>query len=116
MRPRLLMVVLGVAVATALAPAPAQARDAIVHSFDGTPIVTHFFPAAGLQGNDRAPTIMVGHGWGSSGEPRTRPRPGRPARSRPALRAGRAALAATGPRSAAARAGARPACRTRPPP
>ena len=45
---RRLLTVLGVAAALALAPARAQARDAIVHSFDGTPIVTHFFPAAGL--------------------------------------------------------------------
>jgi ABC-2 type transport system ATP-binding protein len=59
--------VLGVAV-LALAPGIAHARDAIVSSFDGTPIVTHFFPAAGLQGGQRAPTIMVGHGWGGSGE------------------------------------------------
>ena len=59
--------VLGVAV-LALAPGIAHARDAIVSSFDGTPIVTHFFPAQGLQGGERAPTIMVGHGWGGSGE------------------------------------------------
>jgi ABC-2 type transport system ATP-binding protein len=52
----------------ALAIAPqAQARDAIVESFDGTPIVTHFFPAPGLAEDERAPTILVGHGWGGSG-------------------------------------------------
>jgi ABC-2 type transport system ATP-binding protein len=50
----------------ALAPA-AHARDAIVESFDGTPIVTHFFPAPGLQPGERAPTIMIGHGWGGTG-------------------------------------------------
>lgn len=45
----------------------ASARDAIVKSFDGTPIITHFFPAPGLKPGERAPTIMIGHGWGGSG-------------------------------------------------
>jgi ABC-2 type transport system ATP-binding protein len=57
-----------VLIAGALVPAPAaHARDAIVTSFDGTPIVTHFFPAPGLAQGERAPTILVGHGWGGSG-------------------------------------------------
>jgi ABC-2 type transport system ATP-binding protein len=47
--------------------APASARDATVASFDGTPIVTHFFPAAGLAAGAKAPTVLVGHGWGGSG-------------------------------------------------
>jgi ABC-2 type transport system ATP-binding protein len=46
----------------------AQARDDIVESFDGTPIVTHFYPAAGLEEGTRAPTILIGHGWGGTGE------------------------------------------------
>jgi ABC-2 type transport system ATP-binding protein len=57
-----------VIVALAVAPTVAQARDAIVSSFDGEPIVTHFFPAQGLGPGGRAPTIMVGHGWGGTGE------------------------------------------------
>lgn len=58
----------GVACASTLALVPgAQARDAIVESFDGTPIVTHFFPAPGLKRGERAPTIMIGHGWGGTG-------------------------------------------------
>jgi ABC-2 type transport system ATP-binding protein len=57
-----------VAVALLAAPGVAHARDAIVNSFDGTPIVTHFFPAQSLGANDRAPTIMLGHGWGGTGE------------------------------------------------
>jgi pimeloyl-ACP methyl ester carboxylesterase len=63
---------MGVAVAgmlaafAAVAPA-AQARDAIVTSFDDTPIVTHFFPAPGLQPGETAPTLMIGHGWGGTG-------------------------------------------------
>ena len=67
MRRRLLTAVCSILAAAAAAPA-AQARDAIVTSFDGTPIVTHFFPAKGLAAGERAPTIMVGHGWGGSGE------------------------------------------------
>lgn len=51
----------------AVAPGGAQARDAVVESFDGTPIVTHFFPAPRLEPGERAPTIMIGHGWGGTG-------------------------------------------------
>jgi ABC-2 type transport system ATP-binding protein len=46
--------------------APAQARDAVVTSADGTPIVTSFFPADGLQAGHRAPTILMTHGWGGN--------------------------------------------------
>lgn len=46
---------------------PATAAEAVrtvdVTSFDGTKIVTHFFPAAGK----RAPTVFYGPGWGSPG-------------------------------------------------
>lgn len=45
------------------AAAPAT-RDAVVRSFDGTPIVTHFFPANGR----KAPTVLLGHGYGMTGE------------------------------------------------
>ena len=56
------------AVVVAMATAPAaHARDAIVPSFDGEPIVAHFFPARGLEAGETAPTIMLGHGWGGSG-------------------------------------------------
>ena len=48
------------------APA-AQARDQNVTSFDGTQIVTHFFPAKGLAPGAKAPTILVGHGWAGRG-------------------------------------------------
>jgi ABC-2 type transport system ATP-binding protein len=58
-----------VAVALALAaPGPAAALDAQVESFDGIHITTHFYPAAGLEPGDKAPTILIGHGWGGSGE------------------------------------------------
>jgi ABC-2 type transport system ATP-binding protein len=49
-----------------LAAAPAAARDQVVSSFDGTSIATSFFPAAGLAPGQRAPTVLVGHGWGQS--------------------------------------------------
>jgi ABC-2 type transport system ATP-binding protein len=57
------------AVLSALAPvAAAHAEDATVTSFDGTPIVTHVFPAPGLVAGGRAPTILNGPGWAGAGE------------------------------------------------
>ena len=50
----------------AAAPA-AQARDQNVTSFDGTQIVTHFFPAKDLAPGAKAPTVLVGHGWAGRG-------------------------------------------------
>ena len=65
---RRLLPTLALTLAFFVAAVPAaRARDAIVKSFDGTPIVTHFFPAPGLKRGERAPTIMIGHGWGGSG-------------------------------------------------
>jgi len=49
------------------APA-AEARDVVVKSFDGTPIVAHFFPAGGLAPGKRAPTVLAGHGYGMTGQ------------------------------------------------
>ena len=50
-----------------LAAAPlAHARDDSVTSFDGTKIVLSFFPAEGLQPGQKAPTVLIGHGWGQS--------------------------------------------------
>ena len=39
-----------------------------MHSFDGTSINMHFFPAAGLAAGDRAPSVLVGPGFGPPGE------------------------------------------------
>src|SRR3954449_13287537 len=44
------------------APA-AQARDATITSFDGTPIVVTLHPSPS---GAKAPTILEGHGWGGS--------------------------------------------------
>jgi ABC-2 type transport system ATP-binding protein len=55
-------------VALLVAAPVAHARDANVSSFDGTKIVLSFFPAEGLKGGDRAPTVLIGHGWGQSRE------------------------------------------------
>jgi ABC-2 type transport system ATP-binding protein len=53
----------------ALAPAAtAHADDAVVSSFDGTPIVTHLFPVPGLAAGQTAPTILNGPGWAGAGE------------------------------------------------
>jgi ABC-2 type transport system ATP-binding protein len=65
---RLLLSLLAALGLLALAPSGAAARDTIVESFDGTPIVTHFFPAAELAPGAKAPTVLVGHGYGMSGD------------------------------------------------
>ncbi|SHN35806.1 alpha/beta fold hydrolase [Cryptosporangium aurantiacum] len=62
-----LVLALGSAGTAVAAPAPAV-RTVQVTSFDGTPIVTHFFPAAGLTAGKKAPTVLVGPGWGQPGE------------------------------------------------
>lgn len=50
---------------TALGAAPpALAKDDIVRSFDGTPIVLSYYRAPGLDPGERAPTVLVGHGFG----------------------------------------------------
>lgn len=54
--------------AALLLAAEAGARDAVVESFDGTPIVTHFYPGEGASASRPAPTVMVGPGWSMSGE------------------------------------------------
>src|ERR687895_963383 len=57
------------AIAVALllyAAGPAVARDAVVTSFDGTPIHVSLHPAQGLDPGERAPTILQTHGWGGS--------------------------------------------------
>jgi ABC-2 type transport system ATP-binding protein len=62
----------GAAVAAALATslvlgaAPAAARDAIVPSFDGAPLIVTFMAAEGLKPGQRAPTVLQTHGWGGS--------------------------------------------------
>jgi ABC-2 type transport system ATP-binding protein len=53
------VVVLGLSAGSALA------RDDTVTSFDGTKIMVSFFPAAGLQPGEQAPTVLVGPGWGA---------------------------------------------------
>lgn len=47
--------------------AQAYARDAVVTSFDGTPIVAHFYPTGIFAGGTRAPTVLVGNGYGRAG-------------------------------------------------
>jgi ABC-2 type transport system ATP-binding protein len=51
-----------------VAAVPAAARDTVVTSFDGTQLQVSFFPAAGLQPGQTAPTILQTHGWGGSRE------------------------------------------------
>lgn len=55
------------ALALTALPSSAEAkRDGAITSFDGTKIVYSFFPAEGLRPHHRAPTILVGHGYGQS--------------------------------------------------
>jgi ABC-2 type transport system ATP-binding protein len=63
----LLAVAAAVLVASLLTAGAASARDAHVRSFDQTRILVHFFPAAGLKGRKRAPTVLMGPGWGQLG-------------------------------------------------
>lgn len=56
------------ALAALAAPAAAAARDVTVRSFDGTKIAAHFFPAKGLGPDGRAPTVLIGHGYGGTGD------------------------------------------------
>jgi ABC-2 type transport system ATP-binding protein len=58
-------------VGTALLQVPASAasaaeRDGFVTSFDGTKIVYAFFPAPALKAGEKAPTVMMGPGYGSA--------------------------------------------------
>ena len=46
----------------------AQAEDLVVRSFDGTPIVAHWFPNPSLGPGERAPVVLNGPGWSSPGE------------------------------------------------
>src|SRR3954452_11285093 len=46
------------------APA-AFARDDAITSFDGTRIELSYFPAEGLAGGAKAPTVLFGPGWSS---------------------------------------------------
>jgi ABC-2 type transport system ATP-binding protein len=69
LRPRSALAAVAAVVAVLAAAAPAaQARDAEIRSFDGTRISLHLFPAAGLPPGGRAPTVLVGPGFGSPGD------------------------------------------------
>jgi ABC-2 type transport system ATP-binding protein len=62
--PAALLVLVLMGLALALAPVPAWARDDTITSFDGTRIALSFFPAEGLAPGGKAPTVLVGPGWG----------------------------------------------------
>ena len=62
------MALAGVAGCALAFASPAQARDAVVTSFDDTPIVAHFFPGENASIDQPAPTIMIGPGWSQPGE------------------------------------------------
>lgn len=66
----MLIGVLACLYALACGASPASARDAVVRSFDGTPIVVHFFGPATPPPGGRAPTVLVGATYPSPGETR----------------------------------------------
>ena len=66
--PRAARALLAALTALALSAPAASARDAVVTSFDGTKILTHFFTAEGLKPGQKAPTVLVGHGYGMTGD------------------------------------------------
>jgi ABC-2 type transport system ATP-binding protein len=62
-----LLIVAGATATLLVSAGAASARDAHVRSFDGTKILVHFFPAAGLKAHQRVPTVLMGPGWGQLG-------------------------------------------------
>jgi len=84
------------------AAAPAAARDAVVNSFDGTPIHVTLHPAAGLQAGERAPTILQTHGWGGTRDRDPESATRAPGTSAWAHSAGRASTCSRGTRAASA--------------
>jgi ABC-2 type transport system ATP-binding protein len=52
---------------TLVGASAAQAEDVTVSSFDGTPIVAHWFPNPSLSPGQRAPVVLNGPGWGAAG-------------------------------------------------
>jgi ABC-2 type transport system ATP-binding protein len=65
---RIVVVASAAAIVLLCCCAVAEARDAVVTSFDGTPIAAHFYPAVGLGSGERAPTVLVGPGWATVGD------------------------------------------------
>src|SRR5204862_4813737 len=49
-------------------PPPSGEVQTMVRSYDGTRLLVHWCPAAELKPGERAPTILVGAGWGSPGQ------------------------------------------------
>ena len=49
-------------------PVPGVPSDWTITSFDGTKIRAHWFPVAGASPTHPAPTVLMGPGWGESGD------------------------------------------------
>jgi ABC-2 type transport system ATP-binding protein len=49
-------------------PVPGTPSDWTIISFDGTPIRAHWFPVAGATPSHPAPVVLMGPGWGASGD------------------------------------------------
>jgi ABC-2 type transport system ATP-binding protein len=49
-------------------PVPASPSDLTVTSFDGTELRIHWFPTDAATGDEPAPTVLMGPGWGQPGD------------------------------------------------
>jgi ABC-2 type transport system ATP-binding protein len=63
-----LAIVCGAMALACALPAGAGARSLSVRSFDGTKLHVNYFSAVGLRRGHRAPTVLMGPGWGSPGD------------------------------------------------
>jgi ABC-2 type transport system ATP-binding protein len=61
-------VILSIVCVALASPAAAAARSLSLRSFDGTKVHVNFFTAVGLRLGHRAPTVLMGPGWGSPGD------------------------------------------------
>jgi ABC-2 type transport system ATP-binding protein len=57
-----------VASPVAATPVPGTPSDWTITSFDGTPIRAHWFPVTGATASHPAPVVLMGPGWGQSGD------------------------------------------------
>jgi ABC-2 type transport system ATP-binding protein len=67
MRVRVARTALAAVCASGLFAATAHAQDITITSFDGTPIVGHWFPNPDLAPGQRAPVVLNGPGWAQPG-------------------------------------------------
>jgi len=65
---RLLCVATASVLVVLCSSAVASARDVVVPSFDGTPILAHFYPAVTPGPGGQSPTVLIGPGYANRGD------------------------------------------------